>query len=118
MDENPEKTFDRIQGNYLEDAYYGPDQCYFVNRQDQGGREYVAYRARYEDRTVRVVARSPGKIKLQAPYFFLQQSQNDANKKTRTYLGNPPGGRLRLLALSRPRAFLGWTTSRASWSCS
>ena len=85
VDENQDKTFDRIQGNYLEDAYYGPDHCYFVNRQDLGTREYVAYRADYKDRAVRVVARSPQKIKLKAPYFFLQQEQTETNRKKRTH---------------------------------
>ena len=85
VDEDPSKTFDRIKGNWLEDAHYGPDFCYFVNRQDLGNREYVAYRADYRDRGVRVLARSPGKIKLKAPYFFLQQEQSESNKKTRTH---------------------------------
>jgi outer membrane protein assembly factor BamB len=85
VDEDPSKTFDRIMGNWLEDAQYGDEFCYFVNRQDQGKREYVAYRANYEDRAVRVVARSPGIIKLKAPYFFLQQEQSETNKKTRTH---------------------------------
>ncbi len=85
VDEDPSKTFDRIMGNWLEDAQYGDEFCYFVNRQDQGKREYVAYRASYEDRAVRVVARSPGIIKLKAPYFFLQQDQSETNKKTRTH---------------------------------
>jgi len=85
VDEDPSKTFDRIMGNWLEDAQYGDEFCYFVNRQDQGKREYVAYRASYENRAVRVVARSPGIIKLKAPYFFLQQEQSETNKKTRTH---------------------------------
>lgn len=85
VDEDQGKTFDRIKGNFLEDAYYGPDYCYFINRQDLGKREYVAYRAAYKDRAVSVVARSPGKIKLKAPYLFIQQDQSEVNKRTRTH---------------------------------
>ncbi len=85
VDEDASRTFDRITGNWLEDAHYGPNHCYFVNRQDQGKREYVAYRANYGDRGVRVLARNPGKIKLLAPFLFLQGGQSEENRNTRTH---------------------------------
>jgi outer membrane protein assembly factor BamB len=81
-DGEPEKPF---SNNFLEFAKFGSQSCYFISRQEGQGREYVAYRGDYKDRSVQVVGKNTRHLKFEPPYLLMQKEETEQNKKDRTH---------------------------------
>jgi len=79
---DPKQAF---RDNWVESAKFGEHACYFVSRQEIPSREYVAYRTNYKDQSVHLVGRNTRHLKFEPPFIFLQQLENDQNRKNRTH---------------------------------
>ncbi len=79
---DPKQAF---RDNWVEFAKFGEHACYFISRQEFPQREYVAYRTNYKDQSVQLVGRNTRNLKFEPPFIFLQQQEDDQNRKTRTH---------------------------------
>ena len=79
---DPKQVF---RDNWVEFAKFGEHACYFISRQEFPQREYVAYRTNYKDQSVQLVGRNTRNLKFEPPFIFLQQQEDDQNRKTRTH---------------------------------